>query len=97
MGATLVGGGGATFRFWAPWALAVILTERSAARAAGPKRRPAHAAVCVTGTGSSGYKRDPYARELATDAAHGGFALPEALRQSTSGAKHRTADAARDS
>src|SRR5215831_8366338 len=87
MGATLVDGG-ATFRVWAPRALAVYLTGTfggvpqleqtpdrlmvkapngywtgfvAGARDGDPYR------FYVVGSGSRGLKRDPYARELATD------------------------------
>jgi len=88
MGANLVGGGGATFRAWAPRATAVYVngtfggTPRTgqtgnllmAKDANGywtgfiPDARegdPYH--FWVVGAGSSGFKRDPYAREVATD------------------------------
>jgi len=86
MGATLVEGGGATFRAWAPLATAVYIngtfggTSRTGqtndlllARDANgywtgfvsvaTEGDPYH--FWVVGLGSSGYKRDPYARELA--------------------------------
>jgi len=88
MGANLVGGGGATFRAWAPRAIGVyvngtfggtpktgqtadLLMARDASGywtgfipSAGDGD-PYH--YWVVGAGSSGYKRDPYAREMATD------------------------------
>jgi len=90
MGADLAGGGGATFRAWAPLATAVyingtfggssmtgqspnLLLAKDAngywtgfvgtAREGDPYR------FLVVGPGGSGYKRDPYARELAPAAA----------------------------
>jgi 1,4-alpha-glucan branching enzyme len=89
MGATLLAGGGVTFRAWAPRASAVYVngvfggtpltgqtgdlllskdangywTGFIAAAQEGDLYR-----FRVTGAGSSGYKRDPYARDLATDA-----------------------------
>src|ERR1035438_9718326 len=89
MGATLLAGGGATFRAWAPRASAVYINGifggvpqagqtgalLLAKDASGYWTGFAEAAqegdlyhFWVTGLGSSGYKRDPYARELATDA-----------------------------
>jgi 1,4-alpha-glucan branching enzyme len=90
MGATLVAGGGATFRAWAPQATAVyvngvfggverlgqtddLLMKKDAngywsgflAEAGEGDRYRFY----VVGEGSSGYKRDPYARELANDPA----------------------------
>ncbi len=88
MGANLVAGGGATFRFWAPRASAVYVngcfggTWQSGQTddllmakdsngywtgfiANAKDSDPYH--YWVAGTGSSGYKRDPYAREMATD------------------------------
>lgn len=88
MGATLVDGGGATFRAWAPRASAVYVngTFGGAARvgqtddlllakdangywsgfvAEAQEGDLYH--FWVAGVGSNGYKRDPYARELATD------------------------------
>ena len=88
MGATLVDGGGATFRAWAPRASAVYIngTFGGVARvgqtddlllakdangywsgfvAEAQEGDLYH--FWVAGDGSSGYKRDPYARELATD------------------------------
>ncbi len=107
MGATLLSdqglpGGGATFRVWAPRALAVYLSSVfGGVRRAG--RTPdllmakdangywsgfvAEAAdgdryrYDVAGAGSSGYKRDPYARELANDPALP-FPLCEAIVRS---------------
>ncbi|MGO8950100.1 MAG: alpha amylase C-terminal domain-containing protein [Ktedonobacterales bacterium] len=88
MGATLIAGGGATFRTWAPRASAVYLNgtfggtqlEKQtddvlmAKDAAGYWTGFVAEAqdgdlyqFWVTGPGSSGYKRDPYARQLATD------------------------------
>ena len=87
MGATLVPGGGATFRVWAPRATAVYLngvfgaTAFDQANPAGLMQQtgnfwtgylPAAGEgnlyrFWVVGAGTSGYKRDPYARELATD------------------------------
>lgn len=89
MGATLLAGGGVTFRTWAPRALAVYvngvfagtpLTGQAddllmAKDANGywtgfiPQAQEGDLYhFSVAGTGASGYKRDPYARELATDA-----------------------------
>ena len=89
MGANLIDGGGATFRAWAPLAMAVYVngtfggTPRTgqtddlllAKDATGYWSGFVEAAgegdlyrFWVVGPGSSGYKRDPYARELATDA-----------------------------
>jgi len=88
MGANLVTGGGATFRFWAPRATAVYVNGRFGGTwqsgqtddllmakdpngdwtgfiANAKDSDPYH--YWVAGIGSSGYKRDPYARELATD------------------------------
>jgi 1,4-alpha-glucan branching enzyme len=88
MGATLVDGGGATFRAWAPLAKEVyingvfggiprsgqtddlLLANDANGYWAGyvntaKEGDPYH--FWVVGPGSSGYKRDPYARELATD------------------------------
>lgn len=88
MGANLVGGGGATFRAWAPRAASVYIngtfggTPRTgqtvdllmAKDATGYWTGFVAEAVdgdlyrfWVNGAGSSGYKRDPYARQLATD------------------------------
>lgn len=90
MGATLVAGGGATFRVWAPRATAVyvngvfggvVLTGQTGESllakddngywtgfvAAAHEGDLYH--FWVDGPGSHGYKRDPYARELAQDAA----------------------------
>ncbi len=90
MGATIVAGGGATFRAWAPRAVAVYVngvfggvswdaqTDAElmvkdangywsgfvASASEGDTYR-----FYVVGEGSSGYKRDPYARELANDPA----------------------------
>jgi 1,4-alpha-glucan branching enzyme len=88
MGANLVPGGGATFRFWAPRANAVYL-EGTFGGAPLAAQTPASLLnkdangywagfvpaaeegdlylFYVDGIGSSGFKRDPYARELATD------------------------------
>ena len=89
LGANLIDGGGATFRAWAPLAMAVyvngtfggtlrmgqtddLLLAKDAngywtgfveAASEGDLYR-----FWVVGPGSSGYKRDPYARELAMDA-----------------------------
>ena len=89
MGATLVTGGGATFRAWAPRASAVyvngifggvphigptddlLLSKDANGYWAGFVETAKEGDLYhfwVAGTGSSGYKRDPYARELATDA-----------------------------
>ena len=89
MGATLVGGGGAAFRAWAPRASVVYLngifggTQRAgqsddlllAKDANGYWTGFVEEArdgdlyhFWVTGAGSSGYKRDPYARELVPNA-----------------------------
>jgi len=89
MGATLVPGGGATFRTWAPRASAVYLngtfsgTEQTgqtddllmAKDANGywtgfqPQAQEGDLYLFwVNGAGSSGYKRDSYARQLGTDA-----------------------------
>jgi 1,4-alpha-glucan branching enzyme len=89
MGATLVTGGGATFRVWAPRASAVYLNGVFSGAAstgqtddlllskdangywAGFLSNAAEGDLYhywVTGTGSSGYKRDPYARELSSKA-----------------------------
>ncbi len=88
MGATLLAGGGATFRAWAPRASAVYLngvfggTPQTGQTGALLMAKDAHGYwtgfvqaaqegdlyhFWVTGAGSSGYKRDPYARELAND------------------------------
>jgi 1,4-alpha-glucan branching enzyme len=88
MGANLVPGGGATFRFWAPRANAVYLegtfggTPLAAQTPASLLSKDANGywtgfvpaaeegdlyLFYVNGIGSSGLKRDPYARELATD------------------------------
>ena len=90
MGATLVAGGGATFRVWAPRATSVYVngvfggvavtgqTDGSLLAkddngywtgfvAAAHEGDLYH--FWVDGPGSHGYKRDPYARELAHDAA----------------------------
>ena len=85
MGATLVTGGGATFRAWAPRASAVyvngifggvphigptddlLLSKDANGYWAGFVETAKEGDLyhfCVAGTGSSGYKRDPYAREL---------------------------------
>jgi 1,4-alpha-glucan branching enzyme len=90
MGATLVAGGGVTFRAWAPRASAVYLngifggTQQTGQSDALLLAKDANGYwtgfleqgregdlyhFWVTGAGSSGCKRDPYARELATDAA----------------------------
>jgi 1,4-alpha-glucan branching enzyme len=90
MGAELVAGGGATFRVWAPRALAVYLNGVfGGVELAGQDDSllmakdangywSGHLAEAgegdtyrfyVVGEGSSGYKRDPYARELANDRA----------------------------
>jgi 1,4-alpha-glucan branching enzyme len=89
MGATLVAGGGATFRAWAPRASAVYLNGtfggvQQAGQTddllmaedangywtgfAGQAQEGDLYHFWVVGAGSSGYKRDPYARQLATDA-----------------------------
>lgn len=90
MGATLIDGGGATFRIWAPRASAVylngtfgrvvqsgqtddLLLSKDAngywtGFASDAKDGDLYR-FWVTGAGSSGCKRDPYARQLATDAA----------------------------
>src|SRR5208337_3376051 len=88
MGATLVAGGGATFRAWAPRATAVYVNGTfGGTLQTGPTTNllmakdangywtgfipnaqdgdPYH--FLVLGVGSTGYKRDPYAREMATD------------------------------
>jgi 1,4-alpha-glucan branching enzyme len=88
MGANLINGGGATFRAWAPRAIAVYVNGAFGGTpmtgqtddllmAKDPNGYwtgfipdaedgdPYH--FWVVGAGSSGYKRDPYARELATD------------------------------
>jgi 1,4-alpha-glucan branching enzyme len=88
MGANLVPGEGATFRFWAPRANAVYLegsfggTPLAAQTPASLLSKDANGywtgfvpaaeegdlyLFYVNGIGSSGLKRDPYARELATD------------------------------
>jgi 1,4-alpha-glucan branching enzyme len=88
MGATLVDGGGATFRAWAPRASAVyingtfggtarvgqtddLLLAKDAKGYWGGFVKEAQEGdlyhFWVAGAGSSGYKRDPYARELARD------------------------------
>jgi 1,4-alpha-glucan branching enzyme len=81
MGANVVSGGGVTFKAWAPRAVAVYVNEKSPDllmakdgngywtgylpdAGEGDSYR-----FYVAGTGSEGYKRDPYARELANDAA----------------------------
>lgn len=90
MGATLIAGGGATFRAWAPRATAVylngvfggvvrsgltpdlLLAEDANGYWSGYVAEAGDGDTyrfCVVGAGSSGYKRDPYARELAHDAA----------------------------
>jgi 1,4-alpha-glucan branching enzyme len=89
MGATLVAEGGATFRAWAPRALAVyvngifggvpqvgqtdnlLLVKDASGYWTGFVEEAQEGDLYhfwVVGKGSSGYKRDPYARELATDA-----------------------------
>jgi 1,4-alpha-glucan branching enzyme len=89
MGATLLTGGGVTFRTWAPRALAVYVNgvlggapvtgqtdDLLMAKDANgywtgfiPQAQEGDLYhFWVAGTGTSGYKRDPYARELATDA-----------------------------
>jgi 1,4-alpha-glucan branching enzyme len=89
MGATLVAGGGATFRTWAPRASAVylngtfggtqyttqtddlLLSKDATGYWTGFMQNAQEGDLYhfwVTGAGSSGYKRDPYARQLATDA-----------------------------
>jgi 1,4-alpha-glucan branching enzyme len=89
MGATLVAGGGATFRAWAPRALAVyingvfggvphaaqtddlLLAKDPNGYWSGFVKEAQEGDLYrfwVVGEGGSGYKRDPYARELATDA-----------------------------
>jgi 1,4-alpha-glucan branching enzyme len=88
MGATLVAGGGATFRTWAPRASAVylngtfggaqftgqidslLLSKDAFGYWTGFMQNAQEGDLYhfwVTGAGSSGYKRDPYARQLATD------------------------------
>jgi 1,4-alpha-glucan branching enzyme len=87
MGATLISGGGTTFRVWAPRATAVYLNgvfsgaTLDQANATGLMQRSGNFwtgylptagegdfyRFWVVGQGSTGYKRDPYARELATD------------------------------
>jgi 1,4-alpha-glucan branching enzyme len=91
MGATLVSGGGATFRTWAPRASAVYLNGTFGGVPNNSQTSDLLMAKDATGywtgflpqaedgdlyrfwvTGASpvsGYKRDPYARQLATDAA----------------------------
>lgn len=91
MGATLLPGGGTTFRTWAPRASAVYLNgvfggiqQFAQTDAFLMSKDPnsgywtgflANAAdgdlyrFWVVGAGTKGYKRDPYARELATDSA----------------------------
>jgi len=89
MGASLVNGGGATFRAWAPLATAVYINgnfggvprigqtdDLLLAKDAngywtgfvGAAREGDSYHFWVVGLGSNGYKRDPYARELARDA-----------------------------
>ena len=89
MGATLVAGGGATFRAWAPRASAVYVNGVFGGTARVGQtddllmvkdannywtgfieeaREGDNYHFWVNGPGSSGYKRDPYARELASDA-----------------------------
>jgi 1,4-alpha-glucan branching enzyme len=87
MGATLVPGGGATFRAWAPRATAVYINGTFGGVACDGQTDELLMAntngywsgfvanaqegdlyhFWVNGEGSNGYKRDPYARELATD------------------------------
>jgi 1,4-alpha-glucan branching enzyme len=88
MGATLVAGGGATFRTWAPRASAVylngtfggtqyttqtddlLLSKDATGYWTGFMQNAQEGDLYhfwVTGAGSSGYKRDPYARQLATE------------------------------
>ena len=88
MGATLVAGGGATFRVWAPRASAVylngvfdgvsqtgqtdsLLLAKDGSGYWSGFLAEAREGDCyhywVTGAGSSGYKRDPYAHELSRD------------------------------
>lgn len=79
MGATLVAGGGATFRVWAPRATSVYLNRQTddmllAKDARGywtgfvPNAQDGNLyRFWVNGPGSSGFKRDPYSRELARD------------------------------
>jgi len=89
MGATLVDGGGATFRAWAPRASAAVYINGTFGGTARVGQtddlllaKDANGYwsgfvteaqegdfyhFWVTGNGSRGYKRDPYARELATD------------------------------
>lgn len=87
MGATLVPGGGTTFRVWAPRATAVYLNgifsgaTLDQANPTGLMQQSGNFwtgylstagegdfyRFWVVGQGSSGYKRDPYARELAND------------------------------
>jgi hypothetical protein len=86
MGATLVDGGGATFRAWAPLATMVYINGTFAGTATsgqsdnlllaksangywtgfvGTAQEGDPYRFWVVGPGGSGYKRDPYARELA--------------------------------
>jgi 1,4-alpha-glucan branching enzyme len=88
MGATLVPGGGTTFRTWAPRALAVYLNGTfGGVQQSGQTDNLLMAKdpnghwtgfiqqagegdlyrFCVVGAGTVGFKRDPYARQLATD------------------------------
>ena len=69
MGATLVDGGGATFCAWAPRASAVYINGTFLSIARVGQTDDLLLAKNANGywSGSSGYKRDPYARELASD------------------------------
>jgi 1,4-alpha-glucan branching enzyme len=90
MGASLVRGGGATFRVWAPRASAVYLNGTFSGEVIAGQaddlllakdangywsgfliqaREGDFYRYWITGAGSQGYKRDPYARELARDRA----------------------------
>jgi 1,4-alpha-glucan branching enzyme len=81
MGANVVQGGGVTFKVWAPRATAVYVNRKTpellmAKQGNGywtgylPEAREGDAyRFYVVGKGSEGYKRDPYARELANDPA----------------------------
>src|SRR5580698_84184 len=89
MGATLLAGGGTTFRVWAPRATAVYVNGVFGGTPLNGQTGDLLMAndgsgywtgfvagagegdlyhFWVTGTGTAGYKRDPYARELALDA-----------------------------
>ena len=81
MGANVVRGGGVTFKAWGPRAAAVYVNAKTpellmAKDANGywtgylPEAGEGFLyRFYVVGTGSEGYKRDPYARELANEAA----------------------------